>query len=137
MSALRYLASIQTLRYSIKIAPFVLEDGDDTAKAVLTLNLLDRPTSPEKMIAHFKGHSRHLLTFHGERNPSSGANCNGLMAILRAPEIDRYLKHIEHITDFLCDLFLSGPIQDKWVRVDPVLKINRLNLYRTVRHTTR
>ena len=97
----------QTRTYVFMVlGPCILADGDDTAKTVLTLNLLGRPTSPEQMISYFKGDSGHLRTFHRERDPSPSVNCNGLMAILWSPGVDRYLPHIENITHFLCNTYL-------------------------------
>ena len=102
---------------SFRIAPSVLADVDDTARAVITLNHLGRPTSPEKMLSFFMADRAHLRTYPSERDPSFSANCNGLMAILHAPCSDKYLPHIETILDFLCTSYLSGVVKDKWVRV--------------------
>ena len=73
------------------------------------------------MVSFFKTDSGHLLTYPGERDPSFSINCNGLMAILRAPEVEKYLSHIENIADFLCTSYLSRTIKDTRVRVDPAL----------------
>ena len=137
MSAFCRLCSAPRLTRPSQIAPSELASGDETAKIVLTLNLLERPTSPEQMIAFFKADKRHLLTFHGERDPSISTNCNGLIAILHAPEVDKYLPHIEDITNFLCDSYLSGVVTDKWVRSYPTPYFRRLTWHSTLRLTTR
>lgn len=101
----------------LSVAPSVLADVDDSARAVITLNQLGRPTSPEKLLSFLKAKEAHLSTYHGGRDSSFSANCNGLMAILHAPDRNKYLPHIETITDFLCTSYLSGIVKDKWVRV--------------------
>lgn len=112
---------------SFRIAPSVLADVDDTARVVITLNQLGRPTSPEKMLSFFEADRAHLRTYLGERDSSFSANCNGLMAILHAPHSDKYLPHIETITDFLCTSYLSGVVKDKWVRIYLGFNIKKLN----------
>ena len=85
----------------------------------MTLNQLGRPTSPEKILCFLNAERTHLRTYHGERDADFSANCNGLMAILHAPDCNKYLSHIESITEFLCASYLSGPVKDKWVRLYP------------------
>ena len=69
------------------------------------------------MLCFLDAERSHLRTYHGVRDHSFSANCNGLMAILHAPDSNKYLSHIETITEFLCASFLSGTVKDKWVRV--------------------
>ena len=68
------------------------------------------------MLCFLNAERSHLRTYYGERDHSFSANCNGLMAILHAPDSNKYLSHIETITEFLCASYLSGIIKDKWVR---------------------
>ena len=95
-------------------APGFLEDADDTAKTLLSLNALGRPTSPNAMIAAFEGKD-HFKTFRIECNPSFSANCNILNALLSVSEPDQYAAQILKATVFLCDLWYNGDAKDKWV----------------------
>ena len=95
----------------------MLADADDTAKAVLTLNLLGRNTSPEQMISAFKSEDGHILTYPDERNASFSANCNALIAMLRAPEVSKHIQLIESLTEYLCQSWSSGRLKDKWVKL--------------------
>lgn len=96
------------------VAPGFLEDADDTAKTILTLNLLGRATSPDGMIALFEA-DNHFKTFALERNPSFSANCNVLIALLYAPEPRKYVAQIYKAANFLCNLWYEGELEDKWV----------------------
>lgn len=89
------------------------------------------------MISIFKEGSGHLLTYPGEGDPSFSANCNGLMAILRAPNIEKYLPHVENITNFLCNSYLAGAVKDKWVRNNGTIFASRLTSYRIPRPNIR
>lgn len=94
----------------------MLADVDDTARAILTLNLLGKETNPESMIYHFKSEHGHFSTYPGERNASFSANCNVLKALLESPCVKGYEMDVASITTFLCDSWWSGAIKDKWVR---------------------
>lgn len=98
-----------------QIAPALLADVDDTAKTILTLNLLERATSPDEMVEHFKSNEGHFRTYPGERDPSFSANCNVLKALLQDPHVEKYEHHIATIAGFLCDSWWSGAVNDKWV----------------------
>lgn len=109
-----YLTSIFETNRS-NAAPSVLADADDTAKAVLTLNLLERAASPDDLIEHFKTDQGHFRTYPGERDASFSANCNVLKALLHTPDVEKYESQISRITVFLCDSWWSGAVKDKWV----------------------
>ncbi len=96
-------------------APCVPADADDTAKALLTLNLLKKQTSPESMINHFRSKYKHFLTYPGERDASFSANCNVLKALLESPDVNCYKAEVSSIASFLCDSWWSGAVKDKWV----------------------
>lgn len=95
----------------------MLADADDTAKAVITLNLLGSDTSPERMISTFKTDDGHILTYPSERDPSFSANCNALIAILQAPGVSKHVQLIESLTEYLCQSWSSGRLKDKWVKL--------------------
>ncbi|MCJ1405109.1 hypothetical protein MMC11_008335 [Xylographa trunciseda] len=62
---------------TVGFAPGLLSDADDTAKAILSLNLIGKSTSPARMIAEFETTAL-FKTYTTERNPSFSANCNNL-----------------------------------------------------------
>ena len=92
----------------------LLADADDTAKTILTTNLLGIPTSPDRMIDEFEA-SNHFCTYKEERNASFSANCNVLDALLHTPHPADYCGPITKVTRFLCNVWYAGRIQDKWV----------------------
>ncbi len=92
----------------------ILEDADDTAKTILSLNLLGIPTSPKRMIEEFEAPD-HFRTYRYEQNGSFSANCNVLDALLHSNNPSDYISQIIKISRFLCHRFDSGNICDKWV----------------------
>ncbi|OCL09618.1 Ent-kaurene synthase [Glonium stellatum] len=105
----------------IGFAPLMLGDADDTAKAVLTLNLLGRPTSAGKMLSYFSTKDGYLMTYLGERTQSFSANCNALEAALYAPDVQGTMYQISAITTFLCNSWWNGTVADKWARISQPL----------------
>ena len=97
------------------IAPSIQADADDTAKTILTLNLLGRPVRAKRMTQNFKSKNGHLHTYLGERDPSFSANCNALRALLAAPDASEYMREMTSLLEFLCDSWWSGSSKDKWV----------------------
>ncbi|KAI0395381.1 Copalyl diphosphate synthase [Xylariaceae sp. FL0594] len=99
----------------IGFAPFVGSDVDDTAKGILTLDLLGRTISPGPMIATFEA-EKGFRTYPSERDPSFSANCNALVTLLcqRDPRI--FASQISKTVKFLCDIWwdTDGVITDKW-----------------------
>jgi len=85
---------------------------------ILTTNLLGIPTSPDKMIDEFEA-SNHFFTYKEERNESFSANCNVLDAILHSPNPADYYGPIAKVTRFLCRVWYSARVQDKWVCFKP------------------
>lgn len=57
-----------------------------------------------------------MMTYMGERNLSPSANCNALLCILDADNIELYLDVVGKITATLCDSWWSDTLCDKWVR---------------------
>ena len=98
---------------SHQTAPGMMEDADDTANTILSLNLLGRPVFPERMITAFET-TTHFKTYQRERNPSFSANCNTLIALLSVPDPSKYSATIFKATSFLCDLWYNGDDTDKW-----------------------
>ena len=96
-------------------APSVISDADDTAKTILTLNLLGRDIRPDAMISYFKTNEGHFCTYPGERDASFSANCNILQALLYACNPQEYKEHIISTTSYLCEAWWKGEATDKWV----------------------
>ena len=99
------------------IAPSVLADADDSAKVLLTLNLLGRGVLPDRMITQFKSENGHFRTYPGERDVSFSANCNVLIALLQSPNVEVYSSCISNIATYLSDAWWTGASRDKWVGV--------------------
>ncbi|KAF7881618.1 uncharacterized protein EAF02_006306 [Botrytis sinoallii] len=99
----------------IGFAPSLLPDADDTAKCILTLCLVGRSVSVEQMIANFEV-KNHFQTYALERNGSISANCNVLNALLHINEPNKYVGQILSTTEFLCNSWSAGKIDDKWAQ---------------------
>lgn len=78
-------------------------DADDTAKVLLTLNLLKKQISSEFMINHFRSKYKHFLTYSEERDASFSANCNVLKALLKSSDVNCYKAEMSSIVFFLCN----------------------------------
>ncbi|KAE8375466.1 terpenoid cyclases/protein prenyltransferase alpha-alpha toroid [Aspergillus bertholletiae] len=100
---------------TIGFAPSTQADADDTAKALLTASLLDKPLSPRGLLDEFEG-STHFRTYSGERDPSFTANCNVLLAFLSRSDASDFATQIQKVTAFLCDIWWTadGHVGDKW-----------------------
>ena len=90
-------------------------DADDSAKVILTLNLLGQQVHAKSLTDHFRSENGHFCTYPGERDASVSANCNVLRALLEAPRPQDYITDITSILTFLCETWWSGGIRDKWV----------------------
>lgn len=90
-------------------------DADDSAKTILTLNLVGRRVHAKSLAEHFRSKKGHFCTYLGERDASFSANCNVLRALLEAPDIQDHVADIKGILEFLCESWWSGAIKDKWV----------------------
>lgn len=108
------------MRYADRsiIAPLLLADADDTAKALLTLNLSGKAAKPDQMIDHFQSKNGHFRTYPGEIGASFSANCNVLKALTHTPNVEGYFSSIRNIVTFLSDSWWSGIPKDKWVGGD-------------------
>ena len=100
---------------SFIIAPSVLSDADDTAKALLTLHLLGKAAKPDQMIDHFRTKNGHFRTYPAETDASFSANCNVLITLTRMPNVDDYGPSISSTATFLSETWWSGSTRDKWV----------------------
>ncbi len=100
------------------IVPWPPADTDDTARALLTLNLSGKAAKPDQMIDHFKSENGHFRTFPGERDASFSSNCNVLKALIHTPNVEDYSPSISSIATFLSDSWWSGTPEDKWVDGD-------------------
>jgi hypothetical protein len=96
-------------------APGILEDADDTARVLLTLQCLGEEVNFTPMIARFRSES-YFRTYELEQNPSFSANCNILLALVQSNSVQDHLSEIETITRFLLSLWNAGNVSDKWNR---------------------
>ena len=108
--------SVMMILWLIYQALGLLEDADDTAKAIHILNAFGHPTSCRAMISHFQSPKGHMSTYIGERNLSPSANCNALICILEAPDLEENAQTVNLIIRSLCDHWNEGDMVDKWVR---------------------
>jgi hypothetical protein len=94
----------------------VSPDSDDTAKTLAALHLLGKTASYEPLIERFEMES-HFQCFQFERHPSFSANCNVLLAFLRAPDPSTYISQITKCVQYICYEWWNSdePIKDKWV----------------------
>lgn len=79
--------------------------------------MLNRDTGSigaEKLIEKFWA-GRFFQTYTSERNPSLSANCNALKALVALPCAELYASYITSTVNFLCDMWESDGIKDKWV----------------------
>ncbi|KFY24016.1 hypothetical protein V491_02322 [Pseudogymnoascus sp. VKM F-3775] len=103
----------------IGFAPHLLSDVDDTAKGLMTLNMLRSGSpdviGPEQMMDTFEA-ATHFRTYPGEKDPSYSANCNVLLALLRQQNVSHYSTQISKTVRFLCDQWWASDngINDKW-----------------------
>ncbi|KAL2015848.1 hypothetical protein VTK56DRAFT_4695 [Thermocarpiscus australiensis] len=90
-------------------------DADDTAKALLSLSLLNQPVDPGPLIEAFEAES-YFRTYPSERDPSLSANCNALLALLHQPDPSRHSSQIKKLVKFICHCWwvTDGEIKDKW-----------------------
>ncbi|KAL9070875.1 MAG: hypothetical protein Q9157_005668 [Trypethelium eluteriae] len=97
-------------------APYVGADADDTAKTILSLNLMGCPTSPRTLLEEFEDKT-HFKTYQQERDPSFSANCNVLNALLHVETPSDYTPQIEKTLEFLCTTFQNSnrTVRDKWL----------------------
>lgn len=99
------------------IAP-VYSDADESAKIVITLNLLGRKTFPDCLIKEYEV-DEYFGTVASERDCSFITNCNVLHALLRSPgNPNTYARQIEKAAKSLCGSWWEsdGFIHDKSVR---------------------
>lgn len=103
----------------MNVAPLTGADVDDTAKGILSLNMLKGKHGTievDPMIEMFEAET-HFRTYPAERDPSFSANCNVLLALLHHPDKSRYLSQVEKVVQFLCEYWWSNDnnVTDKWV----------------------
>ncbi|KAG7007773.1 FAD-dependent monooxygenase [Physcia stellaris] len=98
----------------IGFAPSIQADADDSAKVLLTLNLLGHKHSAKSLTEHFRSDDGHFYTYTGERNSSVSANCNVLRALLETPDPKSYMADVVSILGYLCESWWNDCIKDKW-----------------------
>ncbi|KAL8941934.1 MAG: hypothetical protein Q9216_001962 [Gyalolechia sp. 2 TL-2023] len=97
----------------VGFAPEILEDADDTARAIWSLHLLGRQQSSNPMITTFEN-TKHFKTYSMESNPSFSANCNILIALAHSSDPKKHTAAILKAAQFLCDAWYDGEARDKW-----------------------
>ncbi|ORY10761.1 hypothetical protein BCR34DRAFT_566382 [Clohesyomyces aquaticus] len=55
-----------------------------------------------------------FITYRGERNASSSANCNILSCLLRTPSPEKYTEEIVKCVRFLSKTWTGNNEPDKW-----------------------
>ncbi|KAJ9485074.1 hypothetical protein VN97_g8290 [Penicillium thymicola] len=100
---------------TVGFTPHVCADADDTSKAILVLQMLQKHVSLEPMLKAFEA-DHHFKTYPHERDPSFSANCNVLLALLYAENVSQYAAQIEKATRFLHMHFRETDlkVRDKW-----------------------
>ncbi|CAI7654790.1 unnamed protein product [Penicillium glandicola] len=100
---------------TVGFTPYVCADADDTAKAIIVLQLLQQHVSLEPMLKAFEA-DQHFKTYPLERDPSFSANCNVLLALLHTENVSQYVPQIEKATRFLHKHFRESDLKvsDKW-----------------------
>ena len=111
-------------------APFVGSDADDTAKTIMAMNLLGKPTMPRALIQAYES-KEYFITYPGERTPSFSVNCNVLDTLLHSPNPSDFIVQIEKTAHYLCKRWyeLNDPIMDKWVRSTILIRSPHTNLF--------
>lgn len=97
----------------VGFAPGILRDADDTARVLLTLQRLGKDVDLGPMVDTFQSKD-HFRTYEMEQSPSFSANCNILLTLLEAKDVDFYLAQIEKTVVFLLSAWECGSISDKW-----------------------
>ncbi|KAI1761980.1 Ent-kaurene synthase [Hypoxylon sp. FL1150] len=97
----------------VGFAPSILPDADDTAKAMIALHHLGKPTKALPLLTAFNGDD-HFRTYKGERNASFSANCNILMCLLTLEDWVAHGAEIAKAISFLCVQVFSGKVKEKW-----------------------
>ncbi|KAJ5963591.1 Phyllocladan-16-alpha-ol synthase [Penicillium vulpinum] len=107
--------ALVTDKGTVGFTPYVCADADDTAKAILVLQLLQQQVSLEPMLQAFEA-DHHFKTYPLERDPSFSANCNVLLALLHTENVSQYAPQIEKATQFLHTHFRESDlkVRDKW-----------------------
>lgn len=102
----------------------MLADGDDTAKTILSLELLERDAQCDHMIKLFETKER-FKTYELESSESFSVNCNILIAILSSQTPSSHLPQVRKALDFLCSRWSKGSWSDKWVSVSFLFLLDR------------
>lgn len=98
---------------TIGFAPGLLPDADDTARTLMTLQLLGKRPDFAPMNQAFETND-HFRTYDFERNPSFSANCNVLIALTCINDADQYAMQINKTLKFVLEKFEQHDVSDKW-----------------------
>ncbi|KAL8836472.1 MAG: hypothetical protein Q9170_002905 [Blastenia crenularia] len=80
----------------------------------LCLRLLGYQVEAKPLVAHFKSENNRFRTYSNERDASLSANCNVLRGILETDNPDDHFVEIETTTQYLCESWWKGKMEDKW-----------------------
>jgi hypothetical protein len=105
--------AMQRKNGTIGFAPGILPDADDTARSLITLQLLGQPTSFASMVQQFEAHD-HFRTYELESHPSFSANCNVLLALQNLDVVDQYEEQVSKTLTFVLQRFENDDMRDKW-----------------------
>ena len=105
--------ALQEKRGAVGFAQGILEDADDTARALLTLQYLGKNPDLTSLIERFEG-SACFKTYELEQISSVSVNCNALLALLNTTLIEQYRTSIEVAVQFVLSEHDRGQISDKW-----------------------
>ncbi|KAK9775111.1 putative Terpene synthase family protein [Seiridium cardinale] len=96
----------------------LVADADDTAKGLMSLNMLglkQDELDARDLVDNFEADT-YFRTYPSERDPSFSANCNVLLALLHDSDSSQYLPQISKIVIFLISHWWDADdiITDKW-----------------------
>lgn len=94
--------------------PGLIAEADDTSVAIYVLNMLGRPTHPDRLFASFESQD-HFRCFALEGNSSLSVNSHVLKTLLHTPDPRLYQDRILKAASFICDCWWNGERFDKWV----------------------
>ncbi|KAJ4286478.1 hypothetical protein N0V90_013178 [Kalmusia sp. IMI 367209] len=97
----------------VGFAPGFLADADDTAVTLLVLRQFDMNVSFKGLLETFSS-AQNFRTYAHESSPSFSANCNVLIALLHAPDLNAHAPYIRLAIDYLVTLAEEGLLKDKW-----------------------
>ncbi|KAI1114203.1 Ent-kaurene synthase [Nemania sp. NC0429] len=96
---------------TVGFSPSTLPDANNTAMAIIALNLLGVHLPVTPLLDAF-GTGSHFKTCPGEQNPSFTVNCNVLICLLSMDDPRPYTSEIAKVAEFVCTQASTGKIND-------------------------